>query len=142
MSIPVDKHVERKFERELAAIRPDDYLPVVNGPWQGCSGGNVDSYNPGEDLLDEPHNYHSNPGYLGTSTASMLQQSQPGSIYRVPGAGGGGHRPMAVGGPPRARVAGRSTSPRATRTVPPAGPAREPVSEGGPLVVGTGMSQF
>jgi hypothetical protein len=114
----------------------------VNAPWPDCAPCGVSSYDPGEDLLGDPHNYHSNPGYMGTSTASMLQQSQPGSIYRTPGAGGGGHRPMSVGGPPRARVAGRSTSPRATRTVPPAGPAREPVSEGSPLVVSTGQAGF
>ena len=141
MSIPVDKHVEPKFERELGALRPENYLPEVNAPWMGCTGGNVDSYDPGNDLLTEPHNYHSNPGYMGTSTASMLQQSQPGSIYRQTG-GGEGHRPMVVGGPARQRPAGRSVSPRSTRTVPPAGPAREPVSEGGPLVVQTGAAQF
>jgi hypothetical protein len=143
VSIPVDKHVERKFENELAALRPDgDYLGRVNAPWPGCAPSCVDSYDPGNDLLSDPANFHSNPGYLGTSTASMLQQAQPGSIYRVPGGGSGGHRPMPVGGPVRARVAGRSISPRGTRTVPPAGPAREPVSEGGPMVVSTGQGQF
>lgn len=115
---------------------------TVNDHWEGATAIGVASYEPGEDLLGDPHNYHSNPGYMGTSTASMLQASQPGSIYRTPGAGGGGHRPMAVGGPARTRVAGRSVSPRSTRTVPPAGPAREPVSEGGPLVVQTGGAQF
>lgn len=143
MSIPFETPPKRKLERELGAMRPDDdWLRAVNAPWQGCTGGNVDSYDPGEDLLDEPATYHSNPGYLGTSTASMLQQSQPGSIYRTPGAGSGGHRPMAVGGPRRERAAGRSVSPRGTRTVPPAGPAREPISEGGPLVVQTGGAQY
>lgn len=114
----------------------------VNEHWEGASPVGVASYDPGEDLLPDPHNFHSNPGYMGTTTASALQASQPGSIYRTPGAGGGGHRPMVVGGPPRASVAGRSVGPRPTRTVPPAGPAREPVSEGGPLVVSTGGAQY
>jgi hypothetical protein len=142
MSIPVDKHVERKFDNELAALRPEDYLGEVNAPWPGCEGGYVASYDPGVDLLECPCNYHSNPGYLGTSTSSMMQSAQPGSIYRSPGAGDPGHRPMQVGGPKRSRVAGRSASPSATRVVPPAGPAREPVSEGGPLVVQTGQQNF
>lgn len=85
---------------------------------------------PGEEVLPNPHNYHSNPGYMGTSTASMLQQSQPGSIYRTPGGGDEGHRPMRVGGRSRERTPGRS--------VLPASSARQPQSEGAPLVVATG----
>jgi hypothetical protein len=114
----------------------------VNEPWMGASAIGVASYDPGEDLLGDPNNYHSNPGYMGPTTGQALQQSQPGSIYRTPGAGDPGHRPMAVGGPRTTRVAGKSTSPINPRVVPPAGPAREPVSEGSPLVVQTGQGQF
>lgn len=100
--------------------------------------------NNGDDPLPNPHNFHSNPGYMGTSTASSAIQAQPGSgRYRTPGPTGAhagapagrtsheGHRPQAVGGRPRERVAGRS--------VVPAGPARESRSEGAPLVVSTGF---
>jgi len=91
-----------------------------------------------DDPLPDPHNYHSNPGYMGTSTASSLVQSAPGSVYRTPGGGGnipaprngGGHLPMPRGGRPRQQVAGR--------TVTPAAGSRQPESEGGPLVVSTG----
>lgn len=82
---------------------------------------------PGEDVLPSPHNFHSNPGYMSTSTGSALQASQPGGIYRT----AGGHMPMARGGPPRQRVPGK--------TVVPAGPGRQPESEGGPLVMSTGF---
>lgn len=94
-------------------------------PYPG--GGNAD--NP----LSNPHNYHSNPGYMGTSTASALQASQPGSVYRSPGPGSPnvGHRPMAVGGRARERTPGR--------TVSPASSARQPESEGSPLSVTTGF---
>lgn len=99
----------------------------VNEPWPGCTAVSVDSYDPGEDLLSCPCNFHSNPGYLGTSTSSSIVQSQPGSVYRT----SGGHMPMARGGPQRERVPGK--------TVVPAGPGRQPESEGGPLVVQTGF---
>lgn len=91
--------------------------------------------NNGDDPLSNPHNFHSNPGYLGTSTASSALQAQPGSgRYRTPGAGHTspeGHRPQPHGGRPRERVAGRS--------VVPAGTARQVQSEGSPLVVSTGF---
>lgn len=88
---------------------------------------------PGENVLPDPHNYHSNPGYMSTSTASALQASQPGSIYRTPGPGSPnvGHRPMPRGGRQREATPGR--------TVVPAGGARQPESEGGPLVVTQGF---
>jgi hypothetical protein len=106
---------------------------VVNEHWMGATAVGVASYDPGEDLLGDPNNFHSNPGYMGTSTSSALQASQPGSIYRTPG-GGGGHRPLPVGGPIRTRTPGR--------TVTPASSARQAVSEGGPLVVATGQAQW
>jgi hypothetical protein len=140
MSIPVDKHVERKFDNELSGLRPDDdYLSTINAPWPGCTAVSVASYSPGEELLDDPNNFHSNPGYMGTSTASSLGQSAPGGMYRTAGprgpsvsyqGGRQGHRPMATGGATPIRVPGR--------TVLPASSAREPVSEGSPLVVSTG----
>lgn len=110
--------------------------------WAEGAGQDGGSSNPSIDgsaitgmRLSDPHNYHSNPGYLGTSTGTALQMSSPGSIYRQPGgAGDMAHRPMPVGGRARVRTPGR--------TITPAGGAREPVSEGSPLVVGTGMSQF
>jgi hypothetical protein len=93
--------------------------------------------NNADDPLADPANFHSNPGYLGTSTASSAIQSQPGSSrYRTPGptgrhASSEGHRPMRVGGRPRSRTPGR--------TVLPAAGDRQPQSEGGPLSVTTGF---
>jgi hypothetical protein len=71
---------------------------------------------------------------MGTSTASALAQSAPGSVYRTPGPVGSigqGHRPMPRGGPHRVHVPGK--------TVTPASRATQPESEGGPLVVSTGF---
>jgi len=98
--------------------------------------------NNGDDPLPNPCNFHSNPGYLGTSTASSALQASPGSgRYRTAGPVGThrsaghtsheAHRPQPHGGRPRERVAGRS--------VVPAGPARQTQSEGSPLVVSTGF---
>lgn len=99
------------------------------------------------DVLPDPNNYHSNPGYMGTSTASSGLQATPGAIYRTAGpkttyssgsvgyqGGRQGHRPMTVGGPSPQRAPGR--------TVSPAPGDREPISEGSPLVVQTGQAQF
>jgi hypothetical protein len=99
-------------------------------PYQDNCPNPAAPFNHADDPLPDPNNFHSNPGYLGTSTASMLQQSLPGSIYRTPGGGNEGHRPMKVGG---RRVTGTPG-----KTVVPAGPARQPASEGAPLVVTTG----
>jgi hypothetical protein len=113
-------------------------LANVNRPWPECCGGSVASYD-ADEFLRDPHNYHSNPGFMGTSTASMGQMSQPGSIYRTPGSqnvtrGDAGHRAMPYGGRQMRRTPGRSVTPAAGD--------REPVSEGSPQVVGTGQAQF
>lgn len=91
---------------------------------------------PGEKVLGDPHNFHSNPGYMNESTASSLVQSAPGGIYRTPGprapigSAVAGHRPMALGG--------RRREPTPGRTIVPASGARQPESEGGPLSVTMG----
>lgn len=89
-----------------------------------------------DDPLPDPNNYHSNPGYLGTSTASSLVQSAPGGMYRTAGpraghSSGQAHRPMPTGG--------RRREPTPGRTIVPAGGARQPESEGSPLVVTQGF---
>jgi hypothetical protein len=88
-----------------------------------------------DDPLPDPHNFHSNPGYMATSTASALQASQPGSVYRVPGPGSPnvGHRPMPVGGRPQRPVAGRTVAPGSSQA--------DSRSEGSPLVVSTGTER-
>lgn len=88
---------------------------------------------PGETVLPDPNNYHSNPGYMSTSTASALQAAQPGSVYRTPGPGSPnvGHKPMPSGGRRREATPGR--------TVVPASGARQPESEGGPMVISQGF---
>lgn len=93
--------------------------------------------NNGDEPLSNPHNYHSNPGYMGTTTLTASHMGNPGSMrYRTPGAGGAssaGHRPMPLGGRGREQTAGR--------TVLPASGARQPESEGGPLLVTTGTQR-
>ena len=111
-----DVEMENNEEHERWGVPFEDNLPNPASPFRHA-----------DDPLDDPNNYHSNPGYMGTSTASSLVQSQPGGIYRTTG----GHMPMARGGPQRERVPGK--------TVVPAGPGRQPESEGGPLVVSTGF---
>ena len=111
----------------------------VNRPWPECCATGVASYNV-DDFLPDPHNFHSNPGYMGTSTGSMVQQAQPGGMYRTAGprtgmsSGDAGHQPMRYGGRRPNRAPGR--------TITPAAGDREPVSEGSPLVVQTGGSQW
>lgn len=85
-----------------------------------------------DDPLPNPCNYHSNPGMTTTSTASALQASQPGSVYRTAGpTSQHGHLPMPRGGLRRQPTPGR--------TIVPAGGARQAESEGGPLVVTQGF---
>lgn len=125
--LSVQREGEQEHERWGTPWR--DVLPHPNGVPENNGFSGVASRN-ADDPLPSPCNFFSNPGYLGTSTASMLQQSQPGSIYRTPGGGDQGHRPMPVGGPRRARVPGR--------TVTPASRGTQPESEGSPLSVTQG----
>lgn len=88
-----------------------------------------------DDPLPNPNNFHSNPGYMSTSTAEMSNLGRPGGVYRTAGPVGPhgvqGHRPQPVGGPRRVHVPGR--------TVTPASRGTQPESEGAPLVVSTGF---
>lgn len=117
-----DVENENNGEHERWGTPYRDVEPVVNRDQHA------------DDPLPNPHNFHSNPGYMGTSTASAAIAARPGpSVYRTPGSGSTsheGHRPQATGGRPRERVPGRS--------VVPAGPARQTQSEGAPLSVSTG----
>lgn len=126
-----DVELENEAEHRRWGTPYEDVLPHPNGVPANVGFSGVSSRNP-DDPLGDPCNYHSNPGST-TSTASALQQSRPGSVYRTPGPGSPnfGHRPMPVGGRDRERAPGR--------TVTPASNARQPQSEGSPLVVSTGF---
>ena len=127
--LAIQQEGEQEHERWGTPWR--DTCPAPNEPGENPVG--IASRN-ADDPLPSPANYFSNPGYLGTSTASSLVQSAPGGMYRTAGPRGTtssqAHRPMPVGGRQRERAPGR--------TVLPAGGARQTESEGNPLVVSTG----
>ena len=102
-------------------------------PWADQVPAPASPFNHADDPLPDPNNYHSNPGYMSTSTASALQASQPGGMYRTAGpvSPHSGHMPMPRGG--------RRREPTPGRTIVPAGGARQPESEGGPMVVTQGF---
>jgi hypothetical protein len=109
-----------------------------NRPWPECCATGVESYD-ADRFLGDPHNFHSNPGFMGTSTATMGQMASPGSIYRTPGSqnvlrGDKGHQAMPYGGRRPQKSPGKQVTP-APRDF-------EPVSEGSPLVVQTGSAQY
>lgn len=104
-----------------------DTVPAPNEAWPEASSAGTASRN-ADDPLPNPCNYHSNPGMTSTSTASALQQAQPGSVYRT--AGSQGHMPMPRGG--------RRAQATPGRTILPASGARQPMSEGSPLAVTQG----
>jgi hypothetical protein len=113
-----------------------DNLPQPNGVPSNNGFSGVASRNP-DDPLPNPANFHSNPGFMATSTASAQQAAQPGSAYRVPGPGSPnvGHRPMPVGGRQRQRPAGNRHAAQPSTQA-------DPRSEGSPLVVSTGQGQW
>lgn len=126
---------ENEGEHQRWGTPWEDVLPHPNGVPENVGYSGVASRN-ADDPLPSPCNYFSNPGYLGTSTASSLVQSAPGGMYRTAGpraghSSGQAHRPMPTGG--------RRREPTPGRTIVPAGGARQPESEGSPLVVTQGF---
>lgn len=98
--------------------------------------------NPGTQVTDtnktlpNPHNFSSNPGFMGTSTGSMMQMAAPrpgtglGSGIRRPS------RPVGGGGGP---TIGRRPFVKGSVAMPAPGDT-DPMSEGGPQVMTTGRS--
>lgn len=101
-------------------------------PNPGSQSNNTDA------ALPNPHNWSSNPGYMGTSTASMMTASAPGTggTYRGPGAGSGSpRRPSA----PVATVGRRPFAGSGNVALPAPGDT-DPRSEGGPQTMTQGST--
>lgn len=96
------------------------------------------SNNDTDKTLPNPHNFSSNPGYMGTSTASMLTASAPGtSRYRT---AGGGSTPGGTASQMKNSVVGRAPVSRKSSVSMPAPGDTDPRSEGGPQMMTSGFS--
>jgi hypothetical protein len=120
-----------KKENDLRfGVPHEDNLPNPNGVPDNCGASYQVASRDTNDTLPNPHNWSSNPGYMGTSTSSMLTASAPGTggTYRGPGAGSGSPRPTPIGKP----VVGRTASLGKGNIAMPAPGDTDPRSEGSP----------
>lgn len=115
-------------ENNLRFGVPDD----DNVPNPAASNSDTDK------TLPNPHNFSSNPGYMGTSTASMLTAASPGtSRYRT---AGGGSTPGGTAAKMGNPSVGRSPVSRKSSVSMPAPGDTDPRSEGGPQMMTSGYS--
>lgn len=121
---------ENEEQAQRWGVPYEDNLPNPNGVpanvgFSGVASRDVDQ------PLGNPHNFSSNPGYMGTSTASMLSAAAPGNgttgtIRRAGAPGSTGMQP--------------SRTVKSRRVGQPAPGDTDPVSEGSPQMMTSGYS--
>jgi hypothetical protein len=123
-NVKYDDIEAEKRENDLRfGVPHDDVLPNPNvGPGYQAASTN------GDDTLPNPHNFSSNPGFMGTSTASMMQMAAP---REGTGTGSGSRRPSRPVGGGGGPTVGRRPFEKGSVAMPAPGDT-DPTSEGTP----------